>query len=46
MRRHTGELFQCDICGLQYNCKYVLQKHKECKHGIEKDMDGLNSQDA
>ncbi|KAK7481242.1 hypothetical protein BaRGS_00027502 [Batillaria attramentaria] len=34
MRCHTGDMFQCDLCGLQYTCKYRLQKHKELKHGI------------
>lgn len=34
MRRHTGEMFQCDSCGLQYNSKYRLQKHIEQKHAF------------
>lgn len=34
MRLHTGNLFQCDLCGLKYNTKYMLQFHKEKKHGL------------
>lgn len=36
MRRHTGQMFECDVCGVRYNCKYGLQKHKEAKHGSKK----------
>lgn len=34
MRRHTGQLFQCEICHVQFNCRYYLQKHKLNKHGM------------
>lgn len=32
MRRHTGEMFVCDLCGARYNCKYMLTKHKRKEH--------------
>ena len=35
MRRHTGQMHQCDVCGAQFVCKYGMQKHKEQKHGVE-----------
>lgn len=34
MRCHTGHLFECHICGLKYNSKYMLRLHKETKHAI------------
>ncbi|KAL8586388.1 hypothetical protein ACOMHN_023003 [Nucella lapillus] len=33
MRRHTGQLFRCEVCGVQYNCRYYLQKHILRNHG-------------
>ena len=35
MRRHTGQLFRCDVCGVQYNCRYYLQKHILRNHGSQ-----------
>lgn len=32
MRKHTGEMFQCDVCGIQSSCRHYLQKHKQQKH--------------
>lgn len=34
MRRHTGQMHQCDICGAQFVCRYGMQKHKEQKHSV------------
>lgn len=35
MRRHTGQLFRCEVCGVQYNCRYYLQKHILRNHGSQ-----------
>lgn len=35
MRRHTGQLFRCEACGLAYNCRYYLQKHILRMHGSD-----------
>ena len=35
MRRHTGQLFCCDVCGVKYNCRYYLQKHILRNHGVQ-----------
>lgn len=32
MRRHTGEMFVCELCGVRYNCKYMMTKHKRKEH--------------
>ena len=34
MRKHTGEMFFCDICNWKGTCRWKLQKHREKKHGI------------
>ena len=33
MRIHTGQLFRCHLCEVQFNCRYYLQKHVRKKHG-------------
>ena len=33
MRIHTGQLFRCHLCDVQFNCRYYLQKHVRKKHG-------------
>ena len=40
MRRHTGQLFRCEVCGVQYNCRYYLQKHILRNHGSPAERDG------
>lgn len=32
MRRHTGEMFECELCGVRYNCKYMMTKHNRNVH--------------
>lgn len=34
MRLHTGNMFKCDECGLQYNSRHNLVVHQKKKHGI------------
>lgn len=44
MRRHTGQLFRCEVCGVQYNCRYYLQKHILRNHGSQPtNAEGLES---
>ncbi|KAL8604937.1 hypothetical protein ACOMHN_028565 [Nucella lapillus] len=33
MRLHTGNMFRCDECGLQYNSRHNLVTHHRKKHG-------------
>ena len=33
MRLHTGNMFKCDECGMQYNSKHNLVTHQKKKHG-------------
>ena len=38
MRLHTGNMFKCDECGMQYNSKHNLVTHQKKKHGIHQDL--------
>ena len=38
MRKHTGEMFPCDLCNWKGTCRWKLQKHKEKKHGLVIDV--------
>ncbi|GFO13616.1 Zinc finger protein [Plakobranchus ocellatus] len=32
MRKHTGEMFFCDMCDWRGTCRWKMQKHRERKH--------------
>lgn len=34
VRRHTGERYECNICGAQFIQTYLLNHHKKDAHGI------------
>lgn len=34
MRKHTGEMFFCELCDWKGTCRWKMQKHRERKHGI------------
>lgn len=43
MRLHTGNMFKCEECGMQYNSKHNLVTHQKKKHGNSSLVTGWSS---